>query len=286
MKTSGNTPCIRLPDWEELLEFDGVWVKDESRNPTGTFKDRRSEAIIQHAQRAHAQKLVLISMGNAAYSLAKCAEGTGIDVCTVVDRDLTEGIRERLRQICTRVIEVRLQEQLLTSEQLIAMARTSPEEVILDVTNHYQEAYVEIVRELKRDLPLQPDSIYMPFGAGEAMMGVLHGVQEVGWEKGTTVYGIHNSASERLATDFRPCDYLGCFQYGRLPQRLVLGISTRLTQEDMQECVPKSVQAEEAAANVFAYVVAARKKLSALSPHKNIVLLNSGCGKILEETEG
>lgn len=277
----GNTPCIRLPDWETLLGFDGVWVKDESANPTGTFKDRRSKMVVERAKAEGADKLVLISMGNAANSLAKVSEGSGIEICTVVDKNLTPSIREKLRNVCS-VHETDLHARVLTSKDLIAMVRTSESEKIVDVTNRFNAAYEEIVRELQHQLPVVPDIIFMPHGAGEAMTGVIQGVKEVGWENETAVIGIRDKGLERLNTKFFHNAYAGCMRVGELPVRLVLETSTDLTREDMQSVVPKNVQSEDAAALVFGYVVANAHNLPLRKKAKNIIMINSGCGEITQ----
>jgi threonine dehydratase len=281
----GNSPCIRLPLWEDYFGFESVWVKDESKNPSGTFKDRRSQAIIQHAKQNDIKKIVLISMGNAANSLAKLSVGTDMKICAVVDRNLTPGIREKLHTVCHRVCEVDLHTKVLTSDEIINMVRDSAEERILDATNEFHAAYAEIIRELKQQLPIIPDAIFMPHGAGEAMTGVLQGVEEVGWRLRTSVIGIRNSGIERLRTEFFHKAYAGCMQIGKFPLRLVLETSTQLTREQIQAVVPTEVQTEDAAALVFGYVVANAHKLPQLKKPKNIVLINSGCGEITKDNK-
>ena len=281
---AGNTPTVRIPQWEETRGFASLWVKDESHNPTGTFKDRRSERIIEDAKRANADKLVLISMGNAAYSLARFAEGTGIDVCAVVDRNLTEKIRRRLKEVCAKVVETDLHSGIIGHDQLVEMARDSASETILDVTNMYHSAYAEIVRELKRDLPVQPHSIVMPFGAGEAMTGVIEGVEEVGWRTGTTVYGAMNRGSERLKTEYFHEAYRPCFEMNELPLRLVMEIDGDVfTPDVLRGFVPSGIRAEEAAANAFAFVHSAQSQSRDFGKGRNVVIVNSGSGKVLEE---
>ena len=51
-----------------------LFVQDESMNPYGTWKDRRSEYIVQKALKEGISKLCLITSGNAGYSLARYAE--------------------------------------------------------------------------------------------------------------------------------------------------------------------------------------------------------------------
>jgi len=82
---AGNTPLIRCRELEILYSAPNLLVKDEGKNPFGTFKDRRSEFIIKRSMDEHVDKLVLITSGNAGYSLARFAEGTNIKVVCVVE---------------------------------------------------------------------------------------------------------------------------------------------------------------------------------------------------------
>jgi len=292
MKEPGNTPCIRLPEWEEQLGLKNVWVKDESANPTGTYKDRRSAAIMQHAMHHGIHKLVLISAGNAAYSLAKYAKGTGIEVHVVVDHNLTAGIKDVLRRICTQVVEIDLSRKLLQSEDLITMARASPHEKIIDVSNGYHEAYMAIVKELKNDLPWQPDSIAMPFGGGEALVGVAMGVMEAQWNYRTIVCGFKNNQSERLRSTviFKPYRDFVAAEKEDLPTP-VFDMTTEESPAEVQaHYVPRNIRAEEAGSytfqGVYLFALADTKRPDEKSRFgENIVILNSGHGKVLEEAE-
>lgn len=277
---------FRLYDWERNLDFQSVRVKNEALNPTGTFKDRRSEAIIEKARKENIDKLVLISAGNAAYSLVQYAREADIAVSAVVSETLTDTIKQVLRTICADVIEVDLSKKVMTSDDLIALARRSPEERIMDVTNGFHDAYRSIVRELKKNIRDQerPDAILMPFGGGEAMTGVMNGVSEVGWRDSTMVYGIHNRGAERLKTSFFHIDHAKCMVHmPEDPKHIVFEIEETLPQETIQElCVPKCIRAEEAPSYVFNYVMADVDRLKERG-HKHIVIINSGSGKVLEE---
>lgn len=222
---------------------------------------------------------MLISAGNAAYSLVQYAKEAGIDVSAVVDRNLTDTIKQVLRKICASVIELDLSEKVLGSDALIELARTSVHEKIMDVTNGFHDAYRTIVRELKATLPKQPDAIFMPFGGGEAMTGILNGVTEVGWKEGTHVYGIHNKASERLKTSYFHIDHAKCMSLSpQDPLHAVYEIQSLLP----QRFVPACIRVEEASSHMFSFVSAEAEKIKARG-EKNIVLINSGYGKVLDE---
>jgi threonine synthase len=74
----GNTPLIDQPELASLLKIAGVRIKDESRNPTGSHKDRMSAYGISHALLAKAHTVVLASSGNAAISAAAYAQAANL----------------------------------------------------------------------------------------------------------------------------------------------------------------------------------------------------------------
>lgn len=54
-----------------------LWVKDESRNPTASFKDRASAVVVARAQQIGAEVVVTASTGNAGAALAGMAAAVG-----------------------------------------------------------------------------------------------------------------------------------------------------------------------------------------------------------------
>jgi threonine synthase len=74
----GGTPLIRLTQYEQLYEHPHIYVKDERRNPTGSFKDRQAALTVTALQRMGIQEVVLASTGNAAVAYAAYCARAGI----------------------------------------------------------------------------------------------------------------------------------------------------------------------------------------------------------------
>lgn len=68
--TVGWTPMYRTPHLEEMLDLDHVWVKDDGRQPTASFKDRASAVAIAKALEKGAAVITTASTGNAAAALS------------------------------------------------------------------------------------------------------------------------------------------------------------------------------------------------------------------------
>ncbi|MFC4451491.1 threonine synthase [Halorussus aquaticus] len=73
---AGATPLVRVPDLDEGCR---LHLKDESENPTGSFKDRGSAVGAAWASAAGREWVGTVSHGNMAISVAANAAGTGPD---------------------------------------------------------------------------------------------------------------------------------------------------------------------------------------------------------------
>src|SRR5438874_10604696 len=66
----GWTPLAQTRRLQKRLGAGNVWVKDEGRNPTGSFKARGLCCAVSMAKKLGLQKLAIPSAGNAGSALA------------------------------------------------------------------------------------------------------------------------------------------------------------------------------------------------------------------------
>jgi threonine synthase len=74
---AGWTPIYNTQILAKDLGLDSLWVKDESRNPTASYKDRASAVVIARAREIGAEVVVTASTGNAGAALAGMAAAIG-----------------------------------------------------------------------------------------------------------------------------------------------------------------------------------------------------------------
>ncbi len=74
---AGWTPVFRLPRLAQKLGLKHLWLKDESRNPSASFKDRASAIVVARAQEIKAGVVVTASTGNAGAALACMSAAIG-----------------------------------------------------------------------------------------------------------------------------------------------------------------------------------------------------------------
>ena len=73
----GGTPVFKLTSLADKLGLQNLWLKDESRNPTASFKDRASAIVVARAQELEAEIIVTASTGNAGAALAGMSAAVG-----------------------------------------------------------------------------------------------------------------------------------------------------------------------------------------------------------------
>jgi len=98
----GATPLVRLrrfgPQGIEL------WLKDESGNPTGSFKARGLSVAVNRARELGAPGVQLASAGNAALALTAYAAAAGIPARVAMPEDTPRTIFDRCRDYGAEVL--------------------------------------------------------------------------------------------------------------------------------------------------------------------------------------
>jgi len=67
----GMTPLFRSNNLGKLLGMSNLWIKDESKNPTATFKDREAGLTISRFKELGIDEFVICSTGNTAASFTR-----------------------------------------------------------------------------------------------------------------------------------------------------------------------------------------------------------------------
>jgi threonine synthase len=75
--TGGGTPLLAAPRLRGATGLTNLWLKDDGRNPSASFKDRASAIAVARAQAAGRAIVATASTGNAAAALAGQAAAAG-----------------------------------------------------------------------------------------------------------------------------------------------------------------------------------------------------------------
>jgi len=86
----GGTPLIQAKNLAQELKMKSLYIKDETRNPTSSFKDRPMSVGVSKAVEFGARTVVCASSGNAAIALSAYAAKAGIKCYAFVPAEASD----------------------------------------------------------------------------------------------------------------------------------------------------------------------------------------------------
>jgi len=102
----GNTPFLKSTRLAEYLGMKHLYMKDEARNPTGSFKDRPMTVGVSKAVELGVKTLSIASSGNAAAALSAYAAKAGLESYTFVPDFAPLGKVAQLMLLGAKVVRV------------------------------------------------------------------------------------------------------------------------------------------------------------------------------------
>ena len=85
---AGFTPLVRADRLAAELGLGELWIKDDTANPTGSFKDRVVSVALTKARQLGFKVAACASTGNLANSVAAHAARAGMDSVVLIPHDL------------------------------------------------------------------------------------------------------------------------------------------------------------------------------------------------------
>lgn len=181
----GDTPLLYLPRIGDQLGLQRLYVKDESLNPTGSFKARGLAAAISKVKELGLTKVIIPTAGNAGGAMAAYAARAGLEACIFMPNDTPVANMEESR---IAGATVNLIDGLISEAAGMAGVKAK-EEGWFDVST-FKEPYraegkkimgYELAEEFNWDLP---DVIIYPTGGGTGLVGMwkaFNELEELGW---------------------------------------------------------------------------------------------------------
>ncbi len=178
----GGTPLVRFPA-ERLESGLEVWIKDESRNPTWSHKDRLNLAVVSAALKVKARGVVAASSGNHGASTAAYSARAGLPgvILTTPRPPAIAGFLQAYGQLVVAVPTIETRWELMT--RLVEEYGFHPaSNQTIPPTNHPfgAESYKTIAYELflqMADRP--PEAVFVPVGFAELIFGIYKGFAEL-----------------------------------------------------------------------------------------------------------
>jgi threonine synthase len=184
----GFTPLVRASRLGASLGLDRLFVKDESLNPTGSFKARGLAAAITRARALGVGTVALPTAGNAGNAAAAYAAAAGLECEVFIPRDAKRPFVDECRLYGARVTLV---DGLITDAGHLAAERGKPL-AWYDVSTLKEPYRLEGKKTMAYELAEQlewhwPDWLIYPTGGGTGMVGMWKAFDEleaIGWMAG------------------------------------------------------------------------------------------------------
>ena len=173
----GGTPLLRA---KALSDDVDLWIKDESLNPTQSFKARGMSVAISMAKFLGAKKLAVPSAGNAGGALAAYAARAGLAAHIFMPRDTPRANIIECREVGAHVTLI----DGLITDCGAEITRRKEKEGWFDLSTLKEPYRIEGKKTLGYEIAEQldwklPDVILYPTGGGTGLIGMWKAFDEM-----------------------------------------------------------------------------------------------------------
>jgi threonine synthase len=181
----GWTPLVAAKRLGELLGFSNLYLKDESLNPTGSFKARGMSAAISQAKEKGVKKIAIPTAGNAGGAAAAYAAKAGQEAYVFMPKDTPTAFQVECEQYGATVEKI----DGLISDCGKVVSERKEQEGWFDISTLKEPYRVEGKKTMGYELAEQlnwqlPDVIIYPTGGGTGIIGMWKAfkeMEELGW---------------------------------------------------------------------------------------------------------
>ncbi|MBV9081887.1 MAG: threonine synthase, partial [Acidobacteriaceae bacterium] len=179
--TEGGTPLVRCGSLENVLGFEDLWIKDEGRNPTDSFKARGLSCAVTMAKKLGVAKLAIPSAGNAGGALAAYAARAGLEAHVFMPSDVPQANFLECQAYSARVTLV----DGLISDCGRMLGERKDREGWFEVSTLKEPYRIEGKKTMGYEIAEQfgwslPDAILYPCGGGVGLIGMWKAFAELG----------------------------------------------------------------------------------------------------------
>jgi len=304
---AGWTPLRRATRLAEVLGVDELWLKDDTRNPTGSFKDRVVSVALSSARRLGFTTAACASTGNLATSVAAHAAFIGWPSVTIIPADLEKSKIAMTAIFGGTVLGVngnyddvnRLCVELVAEHPDWAFAN-------VNLRSYYAEGSKTLAFEIAEQLGWRtPDQVVVPVASGSQFTKIAKGFAEfieLGLVHGASpvLFGAQATGCSPVATALATgADFIAPQRPNTIARSLAIGNPAdgpyvldelrrqggdcgSVPDEEILECIALLAQTEgvfaETAGGVTVASLRQMLRRGTIDPHKSIVAIISGHG--------
>jgi len=181
----GFTPILELTSLGNRHGLPNLLLKDESNNPTGSFKARGQSVAISKAKEFGIEDCIIPTAGNAGSAMAAYCAAAGMKATVVMPRHTPELFKQECEIYGANLILV----DGLISDCAKKVAQLKMQKNYFDLSTLREPYRLEGKKTLGYEIAEQlswnlPDVILYPTGGGTGLIGIwkaFHEMQQLGW---------------------------------------------------------------------------------------------------------
>ncbi len=176
----GGTPLVSPSRLRDVLGVPNLWLKDETRTPTGSNKDRATALVLEHAMRNEVRAVSCASTGNVAVSLAVGAAAAGVEATIFVPAEISEAKLRLMLLAGATVLKVREGYEAAFELSREAARAFDWHDRNTGVNPLTLEAKKTVAFEIWEQLGHRvPDAVLVPVGDGPTFTAMVKGFREL-----------------------------------------------------------------------------------------------------------
>ena len=218
---AGGTPVFNLSALAAKLGLNNLWLKDESRNPTASFKDRASAIVVTRAQEIKAEVVVTASTGNAGAALAGMSAAIGQKAVILAPKSALPAKVAQLLIYGATVILVdgtyddAFDLTIKAANEFGWYCRNTgynpftaegKKTAAFEIWEWWQEVHIEMHKRVSEETDHAPLTVFVPVGDGNIISGIHKGfkdLQKLGWmPRSPRLIGVQAKGSAAIANAF------------------------------------------------------------------------------------
>jgi len=180
----GRTPMLRCGRLGDRLGVGELWIKDETRNPTWSYKDRLAAVAVTQAVEAGADTVVVSSTGNHGAAVAAYAAAAGLRCVVLTIATVPAEMKILMQSFGAAVLQLRT-----GPERWVLMAQVVRDRGWTPMSGYVHpplgsnpfgvEGYKSIAYEIVEHLGSAPDAVVVPTAYGDGIAGIARGFFEL-----------------------------------------------------------------------------------------------------------
>ncbi|MFX1383282.1 MAG: threonine synthase [Promethearchaeota archaeon] len=166
----GGTPLRASKKLGARLGVKNLFFKDETQNPTSSFKDRAAALLISHARSLDYHKVVCASNGNQGASIAAYTSLEGMECVNIIPEDIDVGKRAQMIAYNSKII---IDGQ--TVDDALKDALSPKYDKYYQCTPEYNPLTIEAQKTIAYEILEQiekPEWIIVPMGSGGLLISL------------------------------------------------------------------------------------------------------------------